>query len=248
MRYNDELAIAYKRCKYDIYCRPQRAYCKMQYNPAYPTSYPYGYFQLWEFTPSSPLYIWGYMQNLPYTGKRRHGFSIHEKNWDGKDCCSAGKQLQHPNQTHKWPTHPIGHTGQLWPLWKWTTSYSWTWQSLPKPSFWGTYNINYKTMVVYEDGDDYGFGGTFHSKWYGSGGQRIACCTIRPYYIIWDTIEPEPVDDNKDLLEEPMCGDVRCLAGEVDADVDAFTPDQFRELFGYEPEMFAYEKEQLGQN
>ena len=46
-RYNDALAADYNRCMNDIYCRPRRAYCRMQYNPAYPTTFPSGFMTLW---------------------------------------------------------------------------------------------------------------------------------------------------------------------------------------------------------
>ena len=93
-------------------------------------------------------------------------------------------------------------------------------------------------MVIYEDGDDYGFGGTWHSKEYGSGGQRVACCTIRPYYIIWDT----------NVKEVELAGHARRLSAEMGEDVDVFTPEQYRELFGHEPEKFAFEEELFNQN
>jgi hypothetical protein len=102
-------------------------------------------------------------------------------------------------------------------------------------------------MVIYEDGDDYGFGGTWHSWEYGSGGQRVACCQIRPYHINWFTDASADVRDVKDATID-VSGRGRGLAAEYGEDVDVFTPDQFRELFGYEPEKFAFEMEEFGQN
>jgi len=62
----------------------------MEKNPGYPTTNPYGYFQLWQWSTSSPLYIWGNMYNLPYAGVHEHGFAINSWNWNRKDCCSSG--------------------------------------------------------------------------------------------------------------------------------------------------------------
>ena len=56
-------------------CRPRRAYCRMQTNPAYRTTNPYGGLELVQFGPSSPVFIWGGMRRLPYNNSY-FGFSI----------------------------------------------------------------------------------------------------------------------------------------------------------------------------
>ena len=71
----------------------------------------------------------------------------------------------------------------------------WHFQHANRPSFYGTYSIFGKTMVVYERPDDFGMDawgapapGTPYSwdtEEYGSTGQRIACCEIRKFYIDW---------------------------------------------------------------
>ena len=75
----------------------KRGYCRMQTNPGYRTTNPYGYVQLIEFFmsggSSSPVFMWTYMNNLPYFPYHRYGYSINERKWDYKDCCSAGKHL-----------------------------------------------------------------------------------------------------------------------------------------------------------
>ena len=161
------------RCRVNQFCYPRRAYCRLQYNPNYPTTYPSGYINLWEFAASSPLYIWGRVWNLPYAN-HRYAFQIHEKRWDGRDCCSASMILQTPSQTHGWNNSWWGHQiGNLWPIWGNWANWGWTYQSAWKPTFWGTSSnpsIYYKTMVLWEDPDDYGFGGTWHSSEYGSAG------------------------------------------------------------------------------
>lgn len=116
---------------------------------------------------------------------------------------------------------------------------------MPKPTLYGSQSVNYKTMVVYEDGDDYGFGNTWHSWEYGSGGQRVACCTIRPYYIYWDVVIHDVKEvDTIDVIDRHR----RQLSEEMGEDVDIFTPEQYRELFGHEPEKFAFEENLFNQN
>ena len=80
-------------------------------------------------------------------------------------------------------------------------------------------------MTVYEDQDDYGFGGTWDSKEYGSAGPRIACCTITPYQIDWQVKDAE-VDTR---------GGRRLEVDENGEEVEVYTPQEFRELFGFEP-------------
>ena len=69
----------------------------MQTNPAYPTTYPHGSVQLIEFHTSggssSPVFMWTWMANLPYFPYKRYGYSINERRWNYRDCCSAGKHL-----------------------------------------------------------------------------------------------------------------------------------------------------------
>ena len=104
-------------------CKMYRGYCKMQTNPAYTTTYPHGQVQLIEFHTSgglsSPVFMWTWMQNLPYFPYKRYGYSINEKELKDKDCCSAGRHLQSPGQTHGWNNSPASfnhHIGNLWPL------------------------------------------------------------------------------------------------------------------------------------
>ena len=73
-----------------------RGYCRMDFNRAYPTTYPHGQVHLIEFHlsngTSSPVFLWTYMTNLPYPNSR-YGYSINERKWDYRDCCSAGRHL-----------------------------------------------------------------------------------------------------------------------------------------------------------
>lgn len=66
--------------EYDLVAKyyPKRAYCKMRWNPGYTTTYPYGWYHFWQFSPASPVYIWGYMLRLPYAYKR-YALTINER-------------------------------------------------------------------------------------------------------------------------------------------------------------------------
>ena len=44
---------------------PARAICRMQYNPEYPTTFPHGEVKLLQYDPWSPVFIYGYMAQLP---------------------------------------------------------------------------------------------------------------------------------------------------------------------------------------
>lgn len=81
-------------------------------------------------------------------------------------------------------------------------------------------------MTVYEFPDDYGSNpGIFASKEYGSAGKEIACCTIYNKYII---VQPTATVEIATKLHG------RGL--DVEEDVEVFTREEFRELFGFEPE------------
>ena len=84
-------------------------------------------------------------------------------------------------------------------------------------------------MVVYEHKDDYGFGGTYDSEEFGSSGPRIACCHIRPFKIDWIVAESAG----------------RGLSDELEEGVEVFTPEQYRELFGYDPVKLPGEEDDL---
>ena len=112
-------------------------------------------------------------------------------------------------------------------------------------------------MVLYEDQDDYGqnsdidplgnplTNGSWDSREYGSAGPRIACCTITPYKIDWyaeaeaEAQTLKPSGPGRRLTEEHDGEEV---------EVEVFTPDQFRELFGFEPEKLPGEDDLLDQN
>ena len=91
-------------------------------------------------------------------------------------------------------------------------------------------------MTVYEGSDDFGFQDTFASSWYGSACKEVACCSIRPYWINWGIATD--VQKSADVQKSEGRG---LVADELGEDMDVFTPEEFRVLFGYEPERFASE-------
>ena len=97
--YDQTMKYWLERCDSIYHCKPARGYCRMQYNPAYPTTFPHGELHLVQFGPWSPVFIYGNMTQLPYPNSK-YGFSINERNWDYKDCRSSGNHLQQPGQTH----------------------------------------------------------------------------------------------------------------------------------------------------
>ena len=79
-------------------------------------------------------------------------------------------------------------------------------------------------MTVYENGDDMGTQDTYASQFNGSACREIACCNIRRYQIIWEAATDfQYIDDGRNL-------------NAMDEDIDYFTPDEFRNLFGYDPD------------
>ena len=111
----NEMSSWYDKCLDDPNCVIVYAFCKMQTNPAYPTTNPYGKFQMWEFGEISPLFLWGGAYNLPYPGLYNYGMSINEDSWNHKDCCSSGGHLKATGEIHAQPTSTstVHHTGAL---------------------------------------------------------------------------------------------------------------------------------------
>ena len=123
------------------------------------------------------------------------------------------------------------HNGALTPL-NSVGSNAWYFAAANKPDLFATWlpnNVIGKAMTVYEFGDDLGTNDTFASQWYGSACKEIACCNIRPFKIKW------PCEDCMYAVDEVIKPDGRNL-GAMEEDFDVFTPEGFRELFGYEPE------------
>ena len=86
-------------------------------------------------------------------------------------------------------------------------------------------------MTIYENGDDLGVNHTYESRLNGSSCKEIACCNIRPFSIQWidDVISPSNGSDT-------ASGGGRNLSAQADQEIDVFTPEEFRLLFGYDPD------------
>lgn len=84
---------------------------------------------------------------------------------------------------------------------------------------WGTNSIIGRSMVLYEDPDDFGLAGTDYSVLKGSMGCEIACCNIREFFI---KEQPGEFEDVETL--DPDSRNLRALS--VDGEhIDHFTQD-----------------------
>ena len=94
-------------------------------------------------------------------------------------------------------------------------------------------------MTIYEHRDDYGFhpDNTWDSNMYGSAGPAIACCNIRVLQIAW-VVDEKLQNLNQSIDKRGTNSDGSRGRGldELEEDVDVFTPEEFREMFGYDPE------------
>ena len=149
------------------------AYCRMQYNPVHPTTYPYGAFWLYEYGPYAPMLIRGYMRQMPGR-KARHGFTIKSNPFNGSTCASTGATWNpfgvSQGQMNTWPSR----AGDLWPITNFlgNSTYSvWAWQ----PTLYGWLTVANRSMCIYEryyyNNEDY---------W----GNEIACCNIRRFKVL----------------------------------------------------------------
>ena len=105
------------------------AVCEMVANPAFPTTNPYGAFWLYEYGPWSPLYIDGYMNNMPGPNSE-HGFQINTNPFDGEDCASTEPHWNPLGMPHgilnHWPSMAgdLGHMLDYSGYSNWT-DYAW---------------------------------------------------------------------------------------------------------------------------
>lgn len=86
-------------------------------------------------------------------------------------------------------------------------------------------------MVVYEKGDDFGNDSStpFASSWWGSGCYEIACCNVQQFAVV---LTLQDVDNIEEAKKE---GSGRGL-DDLHGDVELLTVDEFRALFGEEPD------------
>ena len=125
------------------------AVCEIEYNWAYPTTYPYGTFWMYEFGVWSPLYIDGYVNSLPHPGSE-HGFGINSNAPSGHDCSTTEPNYDPYGMPHgmmnSWPSQagdldPIVADASGYGAW---SNYSWI------PSLYGYYAIPDNSLCVYE--------------------------------------------------------------------------------------------------
>ena len=149
------------------------SYCKMRWNPAHTTTYPYGMFYLKEHGPWAPLRIRGWMRRMP-TSSPRHGFSIKKNRFDYRDCKSTEPTWDPYNQPYgqmnTWPSQ----VGDLDPVVHDTLGNAYYYETAWQPTLYGWQTINRRSMTIYEEFAD-------HENWYG---RPVACCNIRAFWII----------------------------------------------------------------
>ena len=152
----------------------RQSYCKMQWNPMYPTTHPWGLFWLREYGAPSPLYIWGNMYQLP-TINSKHGFTINTKAFDQKDCRSTEPHWNPFWQAHGYMNTMPSHAGDLDPVISNASSSASYSVAAWQPTLYGSYTVNGRSMCLYEKF------GPYESMF----GRQIACCDIRPYWVLY---------------------------------------------------------------
>ena len=177
------------------------------------------------------------MYDLPYPGQHKsHGLAINLKaipHEHEDDCCTAGAHLKVGMQNHWNPGSPQSHTGDLKNLTSNTSTATYL-MSASKPSLFITDPnfIGGKAMTLYEDKDDFGTASpwTWKSYEFGSAGPAIACCNIKlAGKISWIKENGlNNLDQSKGLRGRGLDA--------LEEDVEVFTPEESREMFGYDPE------------
>ena len=129
------------------------------------------------------------------------------------------------------------HVGDLLPLTDNENGYASYYIHALRPTLYGRLSVLGKAMVVYEDDDDYGLGGSTISQTYGTVGEAIACCNIKEVAILFsedksttDTFKGRGlIDDEADEEDNP--------------DIIYLTPDEYKERFGeeFDPDNFVTE-------
>jgi len=123
-------------------------YCRMRYNPVFPTTYPYGSFWLHEYGPWSPMTIRGYMRQMPGPNSR-HGFTINTRRFNGRECKETEPTYNPWNMPqgsmNSWPSR-VGDLNPITDFSGNSSYYTQAWQ----PSFYGWNSINAQSMCIYE--------------------------------------------------------------------------------------------------
>lgn len=164
--------------------RQKYAYCVMKANPAYPTTNPYGFMRLQQFS-GGPLMISGWMRNMPPPDGMDgyHGFSFNWSRFDGNDCKSTEGHFNPTWEEHGEQDSSPSHVGDLWPIVDFGGNAYYYSMAFRPTLFGGMNNISNRSMVVYEKPDDFGHNSNWESQYNGSVGREIACCNVRPFRI-----------------------------------------------------------------
>lgn len=194
------------------------------------------------------------MRQLPAPSSA-HGFSINWSRFVGDDCKSTEGHFNPTSEQHGPQDFSPSHVGDLWPIFDDGAGNAWYYTMASRPTlFWGSNNVSNRSMVIYEEPDDFGFGNNQQSWYDGSMGREIACCNIRPFRIRrWPNNVDYATDRDASSAEfdftdgyaadydfEDAFNPGRNLKDISDEErrnleeADAFTLDEYRELFGEE--------------
>lgn len=207
----------------------------MKPNPAYPTSNPNGEFKLYECGQAANLLIYGQMYSMPGPASE-HGFTINQRNWDGRDCASSGKHFSPAPETHGFMNDLVNpsHVGDLNPIFDNTSGNASYGASARRPSLYGTTNnVVGRAMVIHEDPDDSGLGGNAQSLIDGNMGREIACCNISRYWVVK---RPRRGYKGPQDVVPTSAGGMRNLSvdDEIEVGDEVISAEEFYELFGEE--------------
>ena len=123
--------------------------------------------------------MWGYVSGVE--DQDFHGLSINTKQFNGKNCASAGNILSNP---HEKDSDPLGKLPEIknfvLPDGTENTDFSWEHES-DKLSLFGFPYLTQRSMVLYEKADNSVVSSKGPSKWGKNLGRPIACCNIEDF-------------------------------------------------------------------
>lgn len=161
----------------------------LESNPATPEIRTQGMIKMREYT-TSPLSMSGFVSRLPRPNSV-YGFSINENGWyvSSERCEDTGAHWNPTGENHG-PMNGVGvdvHAGDIASIRGGSTGMANYFAMAYKPTLWGENSIIGKSMVVYDEVDDFGRGGTAESAENGGMVTPIACCHIKLATIVRPT-------------------------------------------------------------
>ena len=219
------------------------AYCQMEHDATFPTTYPYGLFRLYQEDPSAGVRITGWMKQMPPPASA-HGFHINYKAYpgNGEDCHystiprwdgQSSPIMTGPAGPMNSPLSQIGNLDMVIDDILGNASYN---VLAERPTLYNLAGPMDKTiigrsMVLYKNEDDMGsvdFDGFNWFQWnlsyyYGSNHQAIACCNIKPIRVL---DEAEPFYNHTKHR--------RILKDEDGVEVELLTREEYKKIFGVE--------------